>query len=309
MNLQQMEYIIAVEQHRHFGKAAAACFVTQPTLSMMIQKLEDELGIKVFDRSRQPVVPTPAGEIVIGQARVILQEVHIMKDLLRQQKQNLTGELRVGVIPTLAPYLIPRFVNNFLEKYPEVHLSISERITDQVVRDLKNNDLDVGILVGNLNDPSIRESPLFYEPLLVYSSHGFDKTYLLPEDIDPRELLLLEEGHCLRSQIMNLCELRHRWVSRLSYETGSLETLVRLVASGNGVTILPALAAEILADEQKERIFPFLAPAPVREVSLAIHRNFLKRDLIDALGEQIRAGVPAEYHLKGETVPVSLHSS
>ncbi|MFM8487023.1 MAG: LysR substrate-binding domain-containing protein, partial [Bacteroidota bacterium] len=205
------------------------------------------------------MVPTPAGEIVIGQARVILQEVHIMKDLLRQQKQNLTGELRVGVIPTLAPYLIPRFVNIFLEKYPEVHLSISERITDQVVRDLKNNDLDVGILVGPLNDPSIRESPLFYEPLLVYSSHGFDKTYLLPEDIDPRELLLLEEGHCLRSQIMNLCELRHRWVSRLSYETGSLETLVRLVASGNGVTILPALAAEILADEQKERIFPFLA--------------------------------------------------
>lgn len=308
MNLQQMEYIIAVEQHRHFGKAAAACFVTQPTLSMMIQKLEDELGIKVFDRSRQPVVPTPAGEIVIGQARVILQEVHIMKDLLRQQKQNLTGELRVGVIPTLAPYLIPRFVNNFLEKYPEVRLSISERITDQVVRDLKNNDLDVGILVGPLNDQSIRETALFYEPLLVYSSHGFDKTYLLPEDIDPRELLLLEEGHCLRSQIMNLCELRHRWVSRLSYETGSLETLVRLVASGNGVTILPALAAEILTEEQKQRIFPFLAPAPVREVSLAIHRNFLKRDLIDALGAEVCAGVPSEYHLKGETVPVALHS-
>jgi LysR family hydrogen peroxide-inducible transcriptional activator len=308
MNLQQMEYIIAVEQHRHFGKAAAACFVTQPTLSMMIQKLEDELGIKVFDRSRLPVVPTPAGEIVIGQARVILQEVHIMKDLLRQQKQNLTGELRVGVIPTLAPYLIPRFVNNFLEKYPEVRLSISERITDQVVRDLKNNDLDVGILVGPLNDQSIRETALFYEPLLVYSSHGFDKAYLLPEDIDPRELLLLEEGHCLRSQIMNLCELRHRWVSRLSYETGSLETLVRLVASGNGVTILPALAAEILTEEQKQRIFPFLAPAPVREVSLAIHRNFLKRDLIDALGAEVRAGVPAEYHLRGETVPVALHS-
>ena len=297
MNLQQMEYIIAVEQHRHFAKAAAACFVTQPTLSMMIQKLEDELGIKVFDRSRQPVVPTPAGEIVIGQARVILQEVHIMKDLLRQQKQNLTGELRVGVIPTLAPYLIPRFVNSFLEKYPEVNLSISERITDQVVRDLKNNDLDVGILVGPLNDPSIRETPLFYEPLLVYSSHGFDKTSLLPE-----------EGHCLRSQIMNLCELRHRWVSRLSYETGSLETLVRLVASGNGVTILPALAAEILPEEQKERVFPFLAPAPVREVSLAIHRNFLKRDLIEALGAEVRAGVPEEYHFRGETVPVSLHS-
>ena len=144
MNLQQMEYIIAVEQHRHFGKAAAASQSTQPTLSMMIQKLEDELGIKVFDRSRLPVVPTPAGEIVIGQARVILQEVHIMKDLLRQQKQNLTGELRVGIIPTLAPYLIPRFVNSFLEKYPEVNLSISERITGQVVRDLKNNDLDVG---------------------------------------------------------------------------------------------------------------------------------------------------------------------
>lgn len=295
MNLQQLEYIVAVEQHRHFANAAAACFVTQPTLSMMIQKLEEELEIKIFDRSRQPVVPTPAGELVIIQARKILLEVERTRDILRQQKQTLSGVLRVGIIPTLAPYLVHRFITRFLEKYPDVELSISEEVTSLIVKQLKNDKLDVGILVGPLNDASIREVPLFYEPLLVYSSHTYEKAYLLPEDIDPQELLLLEEGHCLRSQILNLCELRRQSISRLNYQTGSLETLIRLVGTGNGVTILPALAVEAMSVEQKQHVLPFLQPSPVREVSLAMHRNFLKKDLISALGHEIIAGVPSSF--------------
>ncbi len=295
MNLQQLEYVLAVERHRHFAKAAAACHVTQPTLSMMVQKLEIELDVKIFDRSKQPVVPTPTGELMIEQARKILLEVTRMHDLLRQQKDSLTGELRVGIIPTLAPYLLHRFINRFLEKHPGVHLSVSEHITSAILKRLKKNQLDVGILVSPLNDPAIRETPLFYEPLLVYSSHTYEKHYLLPEDIEPQELLLLEEGHCLRSQIMNLCELRKRADSRLNYQSGSLETLIRLVGMGQGVTILPAMAVETLSTEQRQHIFPFHTPAPVREVSLATHRDFLKNDLITALKEEIMAGVPEEF--------------
>lgn len=295
MNLQQLEYVLAVERHRHFAKAAAACHVTQPTLSMMIQKLEEELEIKIFDRSKQPVVPTANGELVIEQARKILLEVSRLHDILRQQKSSLTGNLRVGIIPTLAPYLVHRFINRFLEKYPGIHLSVSEHVTSSIVKRLKKNQLDVGILVSPLNDPAIRETPLFYEPLMVYSSHGFEKHYLLPEDIIPEELLLLEEGHCLRSQIMNLCELRRRADSRLNYHSGSLETLMRLVGTGQGVTILPSMAVETLTTEQRTHVFPFRAPVPMREVSLATHRDFLKNDLIAALREEIMDGIPEEF--------------
>ncbi len=306
MNLQQLEYVLAVERHRHFAKAAQSCHVTQPTLSMMIQKLEDELGVKIFDRSKQPVVPTPTGELMIEQARKILLEVTRMHDLLRQQKSTLTGELRVGIIPTLAPYLVHRFINRFLEKYPGVHLSVSEHITSAILKRLKKNQLDVGILVSPLNDPAIRETPLFYEPLLVYSSHTYAKHYLLPEDIEPQELLLLEEGHCLRSQIMNLCELRKHADSRLHYQSGSLETLIRLVGMGQGVTILPAMAVETLSTEQRQHVFPFLTPAPVREVSLATHRDFLKNDLIAALQAEIMAGVPEEFINGADTMRLAV---
>ncbi len=295
MNFQQLEYILAIERHRHFAKAAEACHVTQPTLSMMVQKLEEELAVKIFDRSKQPVVPTVVGEIIIDQARNILLEVTRLHDILRQQKNALTGELRVGIIPTLAPYLMHRFVHRFLEKYPGVHLSVSEHITSAILKRLKNNQLDLGILVSPLNDPAIREVPLFYEPLLVYSSHTYEKQFLLPEDIEPDELLLLEEGHCLRSQIMNLCELRRRSDSRLNYQSGSLETLIRLVGMGQGVTILPAMATETLGPEQRQHLFQFRAPAPVREVSLATHRDFLKNDLISAFKDELMAGVPAEF--------------
>jgi LysR family transcriptional regulator, hydrogen peroxide-inducible genes activator len=295
MNFQQLKYVLAVDQLRHFGKAADSCFVTQPTLSMMIQNFEAELEIKIFDRSKQPVVPTPVGELIIEQARKVLLEQERLFDLVRQQKSSLSGNLRVGIIPTLAPYLVHRFINSFLEKYPNIQLSVSEYVTSSIVKRLKKNQLDVGILVSPLGDTAIQETPLFYEPLLVYSSHTYKKHFLLPEDLEPEELLLLEEGHCLRSQIMNLCELQRRSDSRLNYQSGSLEALMRLVSTGHGITILPAMAVETLSAEQKEQVFPFKSPAPVREVSLATHRNFLKSDLIAALKSEILERIPQEF--------------
>ena len=306
MNFQQLEYILAVRQYRHFGKAADACHVTQPTLSMMIQKLEDELDTKIFDRSKQPVLPTVTGELLIEQAQRILLEVAQMRDLLRQQKRSLTGMLRVGIIPTLAPYLVHRFIHIFLAKYPGIQVSLSEFTTATIVRQLKEGLLDVGILVTPLNDNALRETPLFYEPLLAYTSYPYEKAFLLAEDINPEELLLLEEGHCLRSQIMNLCELRKQSSSRLHYQTGSLETLIRLVGTGHGMTILPALAIETLSEEQQSRVVPFQPPSPVREVSLATHRDFLKNDLIAALKEEILAGVPESFKSKVDSVRVAV---
>ncbi len=294
MNFQQLQYIVAVDVHRNFAKAAQACFVTQPTLSMMIQKLERELTIKIFDRSKQPVIPTETGKLIIEQARRVLQEGQRIQEIVDQQKGKVAGELRLGIIPTLAPYLLPLFINQFLEKYPEVQISITELITDQILLQLKKGKLDAGILVTPIEDDRIREYPLFYEPFYVYTTHHHDKQYYLPEDIDPNELWLLEEGHCFRTQIIRLCELRKAAKRRLEYQAGSIETLKRMVENQDGITVLPQLALDDLSTEQMARIKPFAEPRPVREVSLVTHRDYIKKQLIDKLREEILAGVPKE---------------
>ncbi len=294
MNLQQLQYIVAVDIHRNFAKAAQACFVTQPTLSMMIQKLERELVIKIFDRSKQPVIPTETGRLIIDQARRVLQESQRIQEIVDLQKGKVAGELRLGIIPTLAPYLLPLFINQFLSKYPDVQVSITELITDQILQQLKKGKLDAGILVTPIDDDRIREYPLFYEPFYVYTTHLFDKEYYLPEDIDPNELWLLEEGHCFRTQIIKLCELRKSVKRRLEYQAGSIETLKRMVENQDGITVLPHLALNDLTPEQMARIKPFAEPRPVREVSLVTHRDFIKKQLIDKLKEEILARVPKD---------------
>ncbi len=292
MNLQQLEYIIAVDTHRHFGKAAKACHITQPTLSMMIQKLEDELGIKIFDRSKQPVIPTETGSLLLDQARRVLREAQELTEIVQRQKGIVEGQLQLGIIPTLAPYLVPLFIRSFMLDYPGVRLKIAELTTEQIVEGLLKGKLDVGILVTPLDHKAIQENPLFYEPFWVYSSHSYEKQYLLPSDIDPDELWLLEEGHCLRSQILNLCELRKQSNQLLQYENGSIETFKRLVDHDRGITILPELATRSLSTQQKTRLMPFQDPVPVREVSLVTHRNFIKKQLIEALQEKILSSLP-----------------
>lgn len=213
MNIQQLIYVLAVDTQRHFANAAEKCFVTQPTLSMMVQKLEEELDVKIFDRSKQPVVPTEAGELVIRQAKIILQEANRMKIIVGELKGQMKGELRLGIIPTVAPYLLPLFLNSFLQKYPLLKIKITELTTQQIIDKLKNHDLDAGILATPLNNDSLNEQTLYYEQFVVYASKNetlMKKKFLLPGDIDTNHLWLLEEGHCLRSQILNLCELRKR---------------------------------------------------------------------------------------------------
>jgi LysR family hydrogen peroxide-inducible transcriptional activator len=293
----QLEYIVAVATYRHFAKAAEHCFVTQPTLSMQIHKLEKELSVKIFDRSKQPVVPTEAGKVIIEQGRKILSERNVLKDQIQSFKGELAGELRVGIIPTLAPYLLPLFITGFTKKYPGVKLFVNEITTEVLIARLREGRIDAGILVTPLNENGIKEEPLFYEELMAYVSRkndAYKKTYVLPQDIDPNKLWLLEEGHCLRSQIVNLCELRKasREGSHFEYEAGSIETLRRLVELNDGITILPELATLSLTNKQLELIRHFKKPTPMREVSLVVHRDFIKKRLIDALKKEINESIP-----------------
>jgi LysR family hydrogen peroxide-inducible transcriptional activator len=302
MTFVQLEYIVAVDTHRHFATAAGHCFVTQPTLSMQVQKLEEELGLKIFDRSKQPVIPTEAGREIIDQARHILAEKQVIGEIVQAKKGILTGELRIGIIPTLAPYLLPLFVQTFSSKYPQIKLVVNELTTELVVSRLRAGRIDVGILVTPLQENGIREQVLFYEELLVYVSRknaAYKKTYMLAQDIDPDKLWLLEEGHCFRSQIVRLCELRKasKEGRHFEYEAGSLETLRRMVELNDGITILPELAALDLTGRQQQLIRHFRRPAPMREVSLVVHRDFVKQRLVQALSQEILASVPEKVRL------------
>ena len=299
MTITQLEYIIALDTYRHFATAADKCFVTQPTLSMQVQKLEDELGSKLFDRSKQPVIPTEIGEEIIQQARIILHEVKMMHQLITDKQGILKGELRIGIIPTLAPYLLPLFLQSFLAKYPDINIKVKEMTTDIIIDNLKAGKIDAGLLVTPLQDTSIKEYHLFYEELIAYVSKknaAYKKTYVLADDIDLKELWLLEEGHCFRSQIINLCELKKlsKHQSHFEYEAGSVETLRKMVEMNNGVTILPEMATLDFTVKQLNMVRHFKAPVPVREVSLVTHRDYIKKKLVDVLKEEIIAAIPSK---------------
>jgi LysR family hydrogen peroxide-inducible transcriptional activator len=307
----QLEYIVAVDTYRHFAEAAAHCFITQPTLSMQIQKLEDEVGVKIFDRSKQPVLPTDAGKEIIEHARKILAERDLLRENIDSKKGIVHGELKVGIIPTIAPYLLPLCIPSFVKQYPNVKLVVNELTTELIITKLKEGKIDVGILVTPLQEQGIQEHVLFYEELLAYTSKvnvAYKKKYLLPGDIDPNKLLLLEEGHCFRSQIINLCALRKRSRegSYFEYEAGSLETLRRMVDRDDGITILPEMATLDMTAKQQQQLRYFRQPAPVREVSLATHRQFVKKKLVELLRQVIIKCVPEKIkkNKKMKVIPV-----
>ncbi len=295
MTLTQLSYIISLDDTRHFAAAAESCFVTQPTLSMQIQKLEDELGVKIFDRTKQPVIPTAIGVDIIAQARTTLREAGVIRQLINEQQDTLSGELRVGIIPTLAPYLLPPLYKAFRQKYPQLQLVVKELITEDVVYELKNNRLDCGLVVTPLKDGSIAEQVLFYEELFAYVSPNnvlAQKDFVLADDIDPDKLWLLEEGHCFRSQVLNLCELRKSSEYHFRYETGNMETLRRMVENSDGITILPELAVMEFPPEKRQLVKRFQSPCPVRQVSLVTHRHHIKIRLLEAVKDEILLSVP-----------------
>lgn len=312
MTIVQLEYIVALDSYRSFVLAAEKCFVTQPTLSMQIQKLEDTLGVKIFDRSKQPVVPTEIGEEIIAQARVLLSESQKIKEIISDRQKELSGELKIGIIPTVAPYILPRIIARFIEKYPAVKLIVWEQTTEEIIQKLKLGTLDCGILSTPLNEAGILEIPVFYENFIAYaskSSNLFKKKSINADDIDMEEIWLLNEGHCMREQVLNICHRRRatKGYQHFEYNTGSVETLKRMVDQNNGATILPELSLADLSDKQLDKVRYFKSPEPVREVSIVIQKNFLKRRMVEALKAEILDFVPKRMRSKKKKEVMEIH--
>jgi LysR family hydrogen peroxide-inducible transcriptional activator len=312
MTLVQLEYIVALDTYRSFGIAAEKCFVTQPTMSMQVQKLEDELGVKLFDRSKQPITPTEIGTEVLDQARNILKESYKLKELISNQRSIVSGELRIGIIPTMAPYLMPKVISAFMDKYPDVQLVIWEYMTDQIIHELKNGLLDCGILSTPLEDKSLQESPLFYESFVAYlskSSPLINKKNLQASDINLDDLWLLNEGHCMRNQILNICKRKKSDdLKPFEYNTDSVETLKRMVEMNKGITLLPELSISDFTVKQLDRVRYFKSPEPTREISIVTHRNFLKRKLIMALEKEILDAIPKRMRHKKKKEILGIYS-
>lgn len=305
MTLQQLIYLVALDEHRHFVRAAEACHVTQPTLTLQLKKLEDELDIQLFDRRSQPVRPTDVGSHVIAQARVVLRETAQLQALVDELHEGFSGTYRIGVIHTLAPYLVPLFLPSFAATHSDVQLVIDERKTSRILKGLRKGELDLGLVVTPVDAPDLEELPLFHEPFLAYvpaSDPLARKRTMEREDLLGKPLWVLGEGHCFREQALNLCDRPNSGGhANVRYESGSIETLKQLVRHGNGVTLVPELSVQP-GDPHVRR---FKAPEPVRQVSLLVRRPFVRRRLLEELVQSIRRSVPRSMlGSKGEVIRI-----
>lgn len=299
LNLQQLEYLVAVDNYKQFTLAAEKCFVTQPTLSMQIKKAEEQLDIVIFDRTKQPILTTPVGQKIINQARLIINEYNRLEEIVREESGRVEGELHIGIIPSLAPYLLPLFVGHFKSNNPDIRISFKEMITEDIIKALKKDMLDAAILVTPIAENDIIERVLFYEDVLIYANkqHALHQQESLTiNHLTAEGLWLLDEGHCFRSQVLNLCAMQEHMnaESPLNFESGSLETIRKMVDAEGGYTLLPALAARELVFDLHKHVKEFDSPVPLREVSLVYSRAFYKRLLLNRLAESIMDCVPVE---------------
>lgn len=296
MNLQQLEYIVAVDQLRSFSKAATLCNVTQATLSSMVKKLESELELVIFDRKAKPVLTTDCGREIVHEAKKVLLHVNELQDLARTVKAHIIGEVNLGIIPTIASALLPRILSPLMKAYPELHLNITEQTTETIISNLKTGKLDMGIIATPWPDASLEEMILYYEALWVYGGKENGQTYLTPEDIQHEQVWLFEEGHCLRDQFINLCSLtpRESALGQFRFQANSFDTLLNMVDSYGGLTLLPELYCETLSEERRKKIRHFSSPIPVREVSLVFYRPFARHRLNQAIGDSIKGILEGE---------------
>lgn len=302
MTLQQLEYILALDKTRHFVRAAEMCGVTQPTLSAMIQKLEDELDCKIFDRSTHPLVPTEVGEQILQQAQVVMYNVGQLKEHVQQQKGSMSGQINLAMIPTVAPYLLPKFIATFRKDYLTVNLKVSEMRTETIIQKMHNAEIDMAILSTPLDDPKLLEVPLYYEKFIAYISPN-EAIYQAPElstnDMPLDNLWVLEEGHCLRNQVFNFCTKQVHQSS--TYEAGSIDTLVKIVDINGGYTVIPELHVELLNEIQKNNLRDIVRPEATREISMIIRNDYVREGLMNAVADTIKKIIPThmlDAHLK-----------
>ena len=301
MTITQLQYVLAVAEHKNFTLAADKCFVTQPTLSMQIQKVEEELNIQIFDRTKKPIQLTEIGQKIVNQAKNIVNEADRMKDIVEQQKGFIGGEFKLGIIPTVMPTLLPMFLNTFVKKYPKVKLIIEELNTDDIIVRLKNGNLDAAIAATPLNEEKLKEIVIYYEPFVAYipEKHRIaDKKEIEVSDLNLDEILLLQDGHCFRDGILNLCKnqdvapdlCKNQDVApanNFQIQSGSFETLIKLADEGLGLTLLPYLHTLDLKENDKLKLTHFKDPKPAREISLIFPKTELKIQIIDALRQSI----------------------
>lgn len=293
MTLQQMEYIVALDKYRHFVKAAESCNVTQSTLSMMIQKLEQELEINIFDRKTQPVSPTEIGARLIDQAKVILYNSKQFKELAMSEKQQESGKVSLGIIPTVAPYILPRLFSILQERNSNIRLHVKEITTAEIINQLEKAEIDMALLATPLNNPNLLEIPIYYERFFGYVSPT-EELYELKElemhHIPMDHLWVLKEGHCLRNQVMRLCEFDSGFSS--IYEAGSIDTLIKIVDTNGGYTIIPELHIDLLNERQKANVRPIVNPEPNREISLVVRNDYVKERLLNVIAKNISDTIP-----------------
>lgn len=299
MTLQQLEYVLAVERFRHFSKAAEYCRVTQPTLSAMIQKLEEELDVKIFDRTLQPVRPTPIGMLVVRRAQEILTQAESVRQMIQEEKHSMAGTFKLGILPTIAPYLLPRFFSGLMRKYPELDIRVMEMKTNEIKTSLRNGGIDAGIVADLPDMDEFSRNVLFYERYYAYVSRGsrlFGNKTVRTSDLDKEELWLLDEGHCFRDQLVKFCRMKSAQVSQQVYRLGSMETFMRMVENGVGVTFIPELAVYQLGESQKELVRPFAIPSPARKIVLLTRKDYVRFTLVGTVVQEVRASVPEDMH-------------
>ena len=298
MNIQQLEYIIAVDAHRHFVNAAEACFVTQPTLSMMIRKLEEELNVQIFDRSAVPVETTAIGRMVIEQAKITMKHFNTIKELVEDEQQVISGTFRLGVIPTIAPYLVPELLQKKERKSKELALTLKENITANIITEIREGRLDGGLVATPLNHPDLVEYPIYYEKFYAYVSPL--ESYYADGEIDLNAIAishfwLLESVHCLRGQIERLCRMKEAETiepNQVRYEAGNIATLINVVDLNAGITVIPEMAAMCLTEDQQGNLKTFKNLTAVREVSLVVSKEYIRRNMLDKIMEIIEDSVP-----------------
>lgn len=293
MTITQLKYVLAVAEYKNFTQAAEHSYVTQPTLSMQIQKLEEELGVTIFNRKKKPIQLTAIGEQIIQQARLIVDESVRINDIVDQQKGYIGGEFKLGIIPTIMPTLLPFFLKTFMKKYPKVKLVIEELTTEELMKKLSDGHLDAGIAATPLENEAIKERPLYYEPFVGFLSDShrlYGKQHIVESDLDLDDILLLEEGHCFKNSVINLCQNKNQQINQpFQLESGSISTLIKLSKEGLGMTLLPYLHTLELTEEDKQLLRPFDGTVPAREVSLIYHKSQLKMQLLEALKSTIDA--------------------
>ena len=305
MTLTQIEYILAVEGSGSFVSAAEKCFVTQPTLSMQIQKLEEELGVKIFDRSHHPIIATEMGKKILDQAKKVHYERNVIDEIIFSQKNELYGNLNVGVIPTVAPSILPDTLKSLVKKYPKLDITVTEMTTASIIKSLKEGEIGFGILSTPLFVKTLKETVLYYEPYVVYASAKhklLSKKIINPEDLDVNEIWSLGDEHCMRFQVINLCG-KQKFVGAQNpfiYNSGSILSLINMVDVNGGYTILPELALNIFPESMLEQVRYFSDPSPVREISLVTNKYFTKNKLSIAFMDSLLSSIPEPMKAKNK---------